>query len=308
MRVAITGAAGGLGRRATEKLEQRHELVLIDRVDPDEATVFVGTGPTGRELRPLSPHWPYHRVDITSADQVEAALAGVDAVVHLAGWPAGEWVDARAIMDANVMGTFTVYECAVRQGVRRVLNASSINAFGSFYWRVQPTAPIRSRMPLIEDEPRVPEDPYSLSKGISEDIGWTYRRAFGIEAINLRFAGVVHEPQYARLLEEGLPPSRAWADDLWSWVHVRDWMDGIAAAVETPASTSEPIVLGAADTRAPEQTLELIRRFRPEFLSELREPLPGRSPLLSITRARAFLGYEPKYTLSEASILPGDER
>lgn len=300
MKVAITGAAGGLGRRATEALSKDHELVLIDHVNPAEATVFVGTGPTGRSLRPLTPDWPYHQVDISSPDDVDKAFTGVDVVVHLAGWPAGEWTTARSTMETNVMGTFTVFDSARRQGVRRVLNASSINAFGSFFWRVQKSSPIREHLPIIEDERRVPEDPYSLSKGITEDIGWTYRRAFGLEAINLRFAGVMHEEQYEQTLEVGLSRSQTWADDVWSWVHIRDWMAGVVAATEIEESTSEPIVLGAGDTRAPEDTLDLIRQFRPEFQHELREPLPGRAPLLSITRARSFLGYNPQFSLREA--------
>ena len=63
----------------------------------------------------------------------------------------------------------------------------------------------------------------------------------------------------------------------------------------------EPIVLAAADTRAPEDTLELIRRFKPELERELREPLPGRSSLLSITRARSFLGFEPRHSFAAAA-------
>jgi UDP-glucose 4-epimerase len=302
MKVGITGAAGGLGRRATDALGQNHELVLIDNVDPAQATVYDGIPPTLRSLQPFEPTWPYQRADIMSLDDIVAALDGVEVVLHLAGWPAGSWTDAASIMQTNVMGTFTVYEAARRRGVRRVLNASSINAFGSIYWRVQDSAPIRSRLPLIEDDRRVPEDPYSLSKAITEDIGWAYRRAFGIEAVNLRFAGVWRESHYEQALQNGLPRSTSWADDLWGWVHVRDWMQCIAAAAVVADPTSEPITVGAPDTKAPEQTLDLIRRFRPEFQHELREPLPGRAPLLSISRARAFLGYNPVYTLADAPV------
>jgi len=302
MKIAITGAVGGLGRRATEALGGSHELILIDNVEPAEATVFDGSSPTGRALKPLIPKWPYKRVDITSPEELEGAFDGVEVVLHLAGWPAGKWQDARSTMHTNVMGTFTVYESAQKYGVRRVLNASSINAYGSIYWRVQQTAPIRSRLPLIEDDRRVPEDPYSLSKSITEDIGWAYRRAFGIEAVNLRFSAVWHENHYDEAMEKGLSRSTAWADDLWGWVHIRDWMQGIVASVEAPDPTSEPIVIGAPDTTAPEETLDLIRAFRPEFLHELREPLPGRAPLLSIMRARTFLGYVPRHTLADAPI------
>jgi len=302
MKIAITGAAGGLGRRATEALGKSHELILVDNVEPAEATVFDGSSPTGRRLEPLTPAWPYMRADITAPDELDVTFDGVEIVVHLAGWPAGKWEDARSTMHTNVMGTFTVYESAQRRGVRRVLNASSINAYGSIYWRVQETAPIRSRLPLVEDERRVPEDPYSLSKSITEDIGWAYRRAFGIEAVNLRFAAVWQETHHDEAMEKGLSRSSAWADDLWGWVHVQDWMDGMVAAVEAPDPTSEPIVIGGPDTTAPEDTLDLIRAFRPEFLHELREPLPGRAPLLSIARARTFLGYSPHHTLADAPV------
>ena len=303
MKIAITGAAGGLGRHITSVLGERHDLMLIDNVDPAEATVFDGRSPTGRHAQPFIPEWPYHRVDISSPDDLEVAFRGAEVVVHLAGWPGGSWDDVRSTMHTNVMGTLGVYEAVRAAGVRRVLNASSINAFGSIYWRVQPSAPIRSRLPLIEDDRRVPEDPYSLSKGITEDIGWTYRRAFGIEAVNLRFAAVVPASSYERTLAAGLKRSTRWESDLWGWVHIDDWSQGMVAAVQAHDPTSEPMVIGAADTRAPESTMALIRAYKPEFIHELREPLPGRAPLLSITRARSVLGYSPRHTFDEAPVV-----
>jgi UDP-glucose 4-epimerase len=162
----------------------------------------------------------------------------------------------------------------------------------------QPAAAHRGR-------PKSSRRPYSLSKAITEDIGWAYRRAFGIEAVNLRFAGVWRESHYEDAMQNGLPRSQSWADDLWGWVHVQDWMQCIAAAADVADPTSEPITIGAPDTKAPENTLDLIRRFKPEFQHELREPLPGRAPLLSITRARSFLGYEPSHTVAGAPLREG---
>jgi nucleoside-diphosphate-sugar epimerase len=301
MRIAITGAAGGLGRRVTAALEPDHELLLLDAVAPEEATVFDMRSPTGRRLAPLTPHSPYLKIDIGDPDATARALAGIDVVIHLAGHPTGEWERARDIMQTNVLGTFTVYEAARATGVRRVVNASSINAFGTFFWRVHSESPIRARLPLIEDEPRVPEDPYSLSKGITEEIGATFRRAFGIEAVNLRFAAVWSEERYAELTENGLPRTESWSDDLFQWVHPDDVRDGIVLAATVGQTTSEPMVLAAPDTRAPEDTLELIRRFRPELERDLREPLVGRASLLSTARARAFLGYDPSRSFAAAA-------
>ena len=300
MKIAITGAAGNLGRKAAEILGEHHELVLIDRVEASEATVFDPTAPGLRRSEPLSPDWPYFRSDVGDIQQLVVALRGAEVVVHLAGWLTGHWSEARSAMEVNVMGTFNIYEAAREIGARRVVNASSINAFGSIYWRVNGFSPSYSRLPLTESERRVPEDPYSLSKGITEDIGWAYRRAHSIEAVNLRFAAVWSDAQYDQALERGLPESTEWQTDLWSWVHVRDWMRGafLAATVHDPGS--EPIVIGAADTTAPEPTLELVERFRPEFLHELQEPILDRAPLLSVTRARTVLGYTPQWGLGDA--------
>lgn len=298
MRIAITGAAGWLGRYVAEALEPHHELVLIDNVAPDEATIFDPTSLTGRSLAPLSPGSPYHQVDILDAVGIATAFAGVDVVIHLAGLPTGEWDNAHATMTTNVMGTFTVYEQVRAVGVRRVVNASSINAFGTFFWRVSGLSPVRRSLPLVEDEPISPEDPYSLSKATTEQIGATYHRAFGIEAVNLRFAGVWPETMYGDVMAKGLSPAEEWADDLFQWIHVRDVTQGICKAALVDAVVPGPITLAAADTRAPEPTLELLRRFRPDLIPHLREPVPERTGLLSIQRARTLLGYEPEFSLA----------
>jgi len=297
MKIVITGAAGWLGRHVATILGADHDLVLLDRVDPAEATIFDPSSPTGRSLAPLAPAWPYQQVDISDRDGLRAAFADADVVVHLAAWPTGTWDLASSTLETNIMGTVNVYEAARDAGVRRVLNASSINAYGTFYWRTSGRTPVRTSLPLTEAVPVEPEDPYSLSKAAGELIGGTYHRAFGIEVANLRFAGVWAEVTYEKALANGLPPTTAWADDLFQWVHVVDVTTGIGLAATVPAVAPEPIVLGAADTRAPEPTLELVHRFQPDLAASLVEPLPGRAPLLSIARARTQLGYDPQFRL-----------
>lgn len=301
MRIAITGAAGWLGRYVTAALEPRHELVLVDNVAPEEATIFDPAAPGGRRRVPLSPAWPYQRTDILDEESLVRALADVEVVVHLAGRPTGEWENAKATVTTNILGTFNVFEQARVAGVRRVVNASSINAFGTFYWRVSGRSPVRRSLPLTEDEPVTPEDPYSMSKATTELVGATFHRAFGTEAVNLRFAGVWPESTYDAALDAGLPATTEWADDLFQWVHVLDVTQGITNAALVDTVVHAPITLAAADTRAPEPTLELIARHRPDLVAQLGEPLPGRAGLLSIARARMSLGYEPRFTLDAAA-------
>ena len=265
-----------------------------------EATIFDPSAEGWRRKLPLQTSWPYHQVDVLDEGGIARVLVGADVVVHLAAWPAGDWSQARKTMATNVLGTFNVIESARAAGARRVVNASSINAYGSFYWRVSGRSPVRRALPLVEDEPIEPEDPYSLSKAVNELIGGTFNRAFGMEVANLRFAGVMPESTYADLLANGLPRTKSWDDHLFEWVHIEDVTQGIALAATVPVVVSLPIVLAAADTRAPEPTLQLLSTYRPELLPYVREPLPGRASLLSIARARTFLGYEPRYSLQAA--------
>ncbi len=297
MRIGITGAAGQIGRLLVEALEGDHELVLMDSSEPQHATIFDPDAPGGRRSVPFVTNWPYHVVDISRQETLDTLLDGLDVVVHLAAVPTGRWVDAETIMRVNVTGTFNLFRSAQRSGVRRVVAASSINAFGSMGWRVRDNHPIRTHLPLEEDDPRVPEDPYSLSKGMGEDIAATFERAFGMETVNLRFAEVWPEEKYDSALRDGLPATTAWADDLFQWVHIRDVVAGLVAAVTSPSVIGLPIVLAAGDTRAPEPSLDLVERFAPQLLTRLREPIPGRAPLLSIRRARTVLGFQPAYRL-----------
>ncbi|WP_157181118.1 NAD-dependent epimerase/dehydratase family protein [Actinopolymorpha alba] len=301
MRIAITGAAGWLGRYVTAALETSHELVLVDNVAPEEATIFDPHAPGGRRQVPLSPSWPYHQLDILDDEGLLCAFADVEVVVHLAGRPTGEWENAKATVMTNIVGTFNVFDQARTAGVRRVVNASSINAFGTFYWRVSGRSPMHLSLPLTEDEPVTPEDPYSLSKATTELLGATFNRAFGIEAVNLRFAGVWSESTYDAALDVGLPATKELADDLFQWVHVLDVTQGITKAALVDTVVYLPITLAAADTRAPEPTLEIVTKHRPELIPYLREPLPKRAGLLSIARARTFLGYEPQFSLDAAT-------
>lgn len=300
MKIMITGAAGWLGRYVTELLSERHELVLLDQAHPDEATIFDPDSPGGRRVAPLTTDWPYHQIDLGDRDRLATTMAGAEVVIHLAAKPTGDWEGAEVTMETNVIGTFNVLRAAVARGARRVVNASSVNAYGTFYWRVSGLPPVRRQLPLTETDPPVPQDPYSLSKLTTELMTATFTRAFALETVNLRFAGVWPEQRYDQVMTEGLTATTAWADDLFQWVHVRDVTAGIVQAAEIGAVVPDPIVLGASDTRAPEDTADLIARFRPDLAPLVHEPITGRSALLSIERARSRLGYAPAYTLDEA--------
>ncbi|HEY3333443.1 MAG TPA: NAD(P)-dependent oxidoreductase [Capsulimonadaceae bacterium] len=297
MKILITGAAGWIARSLTAQLEKDHELVLVDRVAPEDATIFA-PHKGGRISMPLVTKWPYIQAAITDETAMRPACEGVDAIVHLAAGVEGLPEIGRATMEANVMGTFVVLDAARLAGVKRVVAASSINTFGTFYWRISGKPVVYDKLPLTEAFPPEPEDPYSLSKLCGEMACDAFTRAYGIKTASLRFGPVWSSDKYDEVMREGLPPTTSWADDLMSWVHANDIATGIRQAVEAPElPASGAYTLTGPDTRCPEPTMEIIERLRPDLLPTLTEPLVGRAPLVSTARAKAAFGYDPQYRL-----------
>src|SRR5258707_15577499 len=113
--VLVTGASGMVARMVRPLLtEAGWELHCLDRE------------PNG-DLEVMS-------IDILGADALDAATVGCGAVVHLAGIPSE--APLADVLEANVQGTQTVLDAALRRGIRRVVLASSNHAMG--FWERSP--------------------------------------------------------------------------------------------------------------------------------------------------------------------------
>ena len=141
----------------------------------------------GRTLRLLDIRTPDDLTDgeepvIASVDDIEAmtrACAGVDAVLHLGGY-AGEVAGAEDMLRVNGYGTWCVLEAARRNGVSRVVLASSNHAVGF--------TDIRDAPPdgLPADIPFRPDTLYGWSKVAMEGAGQLYADRYGMDVICLR--------------------------------------------------------------------------------------------------------------------------
>ncbi|GCE28691.1 hypothetical protein KDA_41750 [Dictyobacter alpinus] len=299
MKVLITGALGMIGRSLTEYLGQAgHELRLMDIGDP--ASVPISSPwiyPPVRKALKLD--WPFLRGDIANPEIVAEAVRDVDAIVHLGGIPHGNPAEGVNIFRTNALGTFILFDEARKAGVRRVIAASSVNAFGTFYWRLNEKPALYARLPLDESVEPVPDDPYSLSKLVNEETCAAFHRSYGITTAALRFTGVWTDEVYQRVREDH-SPTLHWDKDLFSWVHICDVVEGITLALEAsdlPGYGAYTIC--ASDTSRLEPTMELLERFRPDLLSVLTRPLQGRESLLSNKKAHQTFGYTPRYRLTD---------
>ena len=146
-RIVLTGAAGGIGTMTRPLLAALYPgLVLSDRVEPAN----------------LQPGETFVAADLTRPDEVAAALAGADSVIHLGGHSVeGTWDQ---ILQANIIGCHNVFEAAREAGVKRVVFASSNHAIG-FYPRTRR---------IGTDVTVRPDSRYGVSKVFGEALGALY--------------------------------------------------------------------------------------------------------------------------------------
>jgi UDP-glucose 4-epimerase len=296
MRVVITGACGFIGRMLIQELEQYgHELHLVDRQRPEEATIFV---PGGRVLSPFVTDWPFHLADVMDNETMSKVIINADAIVHLAAIPSGLPEAGVEAFYYNACGTFNLLDISRKTSVSRFIAASSINTFGTFYWRINPDPVKYTHLPLTEAFPPEPQDPYSLSKLVNEETCAAFHRAYGIKTAALRFGGVWSDAVYNQAMEKGLQPTFEWLDDLYTWVHIRDIATAIRQALEEPNLPGfGAYTLNAEDTSCPEPTMDIIKRLRPDYLTKLTAPIAGRDALISSAKAKQAFGFQPKFRL-----------
>ena len=178
-RILITGAAGNIGRTLREGLRKRYPVIRLSDIAPLEPPR------DGEEVVPA---------DLAHFADVDTAMAGVDAVVHLGGISVEDsW---EKILPNSIVGTWNVFEAARRHGVRRVIYASSHHAVG--YYR-------RGRFIDRLVEPR-PDGPYGVSKVFGEAVGRMFADKHGMTVACLRIGGFLPRPKDLRTLRIWLSP------------------------------------------------------------------------------------------------------
>ncbi len=171
MKILITGGAGHIGRPTAERFIQQGWDVRVIELE-------AGAEVPGAEVV---------RCDIMNYDDLRQQMRGCQAVVHLAAIRSPLLAPGHTVFQVNVAGTFNVFEAAAAEGIRCVVQASSINAFGCA-WSLFDISP--QYFPIDEAHPSFTTDPYSYSKEVVEDIGRYYWRREGISSVALRFPWV----------------------------------------------------------------------------------------------------------------------
>jgi uronate dehydrogenase len=179
-KVALSGASGNIGRVLRPRLLERG-------VDLRSAG---GTKP----LTPLSGREEVMHGDLREPAVVDRLLNGVEVLIHMAGTSVERPLPE--IIENNLRGLYEVYEGARRNGVRRVVFASSNHAFGMHS--------VKSKLPL--DAPFRPDGFYGLSKVWGEAMARMYWDKHAIEGVSLRIGTAIEKPTEFRHLSTWLGP------------------------------------------------------------------------------------------------------
>ncbi len=172
-RVAVTGGSGRLGRYVVAELAAQCDVTVVDIAPPARDIAYVAA-------------------DVLDLDAVRAALAGQQAVVHLAAIDLAHEAPEEAFFRTNVQGTWNVLQAAEEAGVRKVVVCSSSSAVG-----LGADHPPRY-LPIDEDHPMAPTDAYGMSKQVCETIAGGFARRGALEVLCIRpclvvFPGFVHD-------------------------------------------------------------------------------------------------------------------
>ena len=159
--ILITGAAGGVGRVSCAGLRARGWRVVGYDLVADPGCCDA-----------------YHQGDLAHDPAgLRTALAGCDAVLHLAAVPRTNADFLTELVDANIVATWRVLEAAHELGLDRVLLASSINAANG-----RSSDPLE-RVPATRIDPG---NPYGLSKVFGEDAAAWWHRHHGLRSLCIR--------------------------------------------------------------------------------------------------------------------------
>ena len=273
-KIVVTGAAGRLGRKVVSDLVSRGYSVLgVDKERP------------GKMQSRFLP------ADLTDSAVAMDVLTGADAVIHLAAIPGPVSQHSSVTFRNNVMSTWNVTEAAAAIGLQKIVFASSVFTLG---WHESPTAFWPQYVPVDEEHPLTPFEPYGLSKVLGEEIIATASRRTGIPAVSLRIMNVIQGDGYYAFpwpTPVGLLATRF---VMWPYVDVRDAAIACRQALEADITGHEACFIAAEDIRFDAPTAALLHEFAPKV--QVRKSLDGSASVISIEKARRLLGYQPQYS------------
>ena len=227
-KLVLTGAAGRLGSYLREPLSKTCDMLVSTDIAEDIGTLYPGES--------------YVQADLADLDAMVALLKGADMVVHFGAM--GDEAPFEQILGPNIVGAYNIWEAAYRNGVRRVVYASSIHAVG-----MHPKTDF-----IGTDAPHRPDTFYGLAKCFAEDLASLYWDKRGIESVCMRILSCA---------QVGNPRA------VGSWLSYDDLIHLVQRTIDTPV-TGFSVIYGVSNNdRSPvDNSKASFLGFRPKDNAE----------------------------------------
>jgi dTDP-glucose 4,6-dehydratase len=292
-KIFVTGGCGFIGSNFIRWLLQTDADIEIVNFD---VLTYAGNLANLSDLA-HHPRYRFVKGDITDRTAVDREVAGVDSIINFA---AESHVD-RSIMDSgpfirtNVIGTQTLLDAARAARVRRFVQVSTDEVYGS----LGPTGLFTESTPLH------PNSPYSASKAAADMLVQAYEHTFGMDAVITRCSnnyGPYQLPEkiiplfITNLMSDQQVPVYGDGMQIRDWIHVRDHCSGVEAAWKR-GRIGEVYNFGG---RCEKPNLELTHTLldllgKPRSLIKYVQDRPGhdRRYAIDCTKAERELGWLP---------------
>lgn len=294
--VLITGGCGFIASHLVEELAgEDYDLRLLDNMFRGQESNVPDVKSEGTDIEIL-------RGDVRNRDVVEAAVDGVDYVVHLAAVCLNRSTEfPHESLTVNTMGSHNVFEASAKEDVEKILAASSASVYGN------------QDIPMQETDEMTPKTPYGTSKLACEHLLKFYRDQHGLDSLAYRFFNAYGPRQHTdayytsvinvfiqRLLEGEPPVIHGSGEQTMDFIHARDIARGLRLGLET--ETSVPVVnLGSAEMTSIADLAEILVDIvgadeSPEYIE--RDVLVSERKA-STERAKEELGFETQIPIRE---------
>ena len=298
MKVLVTGGCGFIGSNFVRRLfEARGERVSVVNLDK----LTYAANPANLADVAGRPNYRFLQGDIVDPDVVRVAMDGCDAVVNFA---AETHVDRSLLGDASfietdVRGVFVLLEEARRQGVRRFIQISTDEVYGSI-----------AEGSFHEESPLHPRNPYAASKAGGDRLAYSYFASYRLPVVITRASNNYGPYQYPEKLIplfvtnaiDGQPlPLYGDGRNVRDWLYVKDH----AAAIDFLLDAGEPgetyNIAGGNEA----ENIDITRRVlellgRPESLIRFVDDRPGHDRRYSLDAGKlARLGFRSSTPFEE---------
>ncbi|MBF6620155.1 MAG: SDR family NAD(P)-dependent oxidoreductase [Patulibacter sp.] len=297
--VTVTGAGGFIGSHLAETLvragaDVRALVSYRSQSDP---------GALGWADPEIVDAMDIHRADLRDSDAMTRLLEGREVVFNLAALVAipYSYANPRHVFDVNVTGTLNVAQAARDVGVRRMVQTSTSEVYGT-----------AQQVPITEDHPIHAQSPYAASKAAADQLVLSFHRSFELPVTVVRPFNTYGPRQSMRAVLptiivqalSGGPVQLGSLTPRRDMTYVADTVSGFLAAASSEATNGETVQLGTGVDHSIADMVDAVGRAVGRELEVQLDPQrvrPGASEVMRLIsspeRMRSLTGWTPQHDL-----------